>query len=257
MSTNPYDSPQTSGEPPKRNFGRLAPRLIELLVVLGIIGMLLAFFLPARRTVSESARRAQYGHNLRQIALALQEYESVHHALPPAYTVDAAGKPLHSWRTLILPFLGEQALYEKIDLSKPWDDPTNKAARETHVSTYRCPSVAGPPRHTTYLAVVAPNGCFQSTQPRKLSEITDDRNLTLMVMEVDAGRAVHWMSPSDTTEQELLGLGTVVSLPHPGGAQAVCVSGATLFLRADTTPERLRALLSIAGNDDASARAAE
>ena len=73
----------------------------------------------------------QCANNLKQIALALRNYESVYHALPPAYTVDAEGKPLHSWRTLILPYLEQQALYDKIDLSKPWDDPANKEAYET------------------------------------------------------------------------------------------------------------------------------
>jgi hypothetical protein len=155
---------------------------------------------------------------------------------------------------LLLPFLDEQALYEKIDLSKPWDDPANRAAFETHVSTYRCPSVACPATHTTYLAVVAPQGCFRPTAPRKLSEITDGRDLTLMVMEVEGDRAVHWMSPSDTSEQEILDLGAVARLPHSGGAQAVCVSGRVLFLSApsgDLTTARLQALISIAGNDDA------
>jgi len=254
MSINPYDSPQTSGESPAPKMGRLTPRLIEVLVVVGIVAMLLALLLPARRTSSEAARRAHCGHNLRQIGLALQEYESVHHALPPAYTVDAAGKPLHSWRTLILPFLGEKALYEKIDLSKPWDDPANKAAFDSQVVFYRCPSVELPAAHTTYLAVVAANGCFSPTQPRKLSEIRDDRNLTLMVVEVAANRAVHWMAPSDATEQEISQLGTVAKPPHPGGAQAVCVSGSVLFVSADSTPAKLRALISIAGGDDDIAR---
>jgi type II secretory pathway pseudopilin PulG len=226
------------------------PNLITVLVVVGIIGMLIALFLPATRGVREPARRSQCSNNLRQIALALLEYESVHHALPPAYTVDAEGRPLHSWRTLILPFLEEQAVYQKIDLSKPWDDPANKAAFDTPISAYRCPSADHQALHTTYLAIVAPNSCLRPGEPRNLSEITDGHDLTLMVMEVAADRAVHWMSPSDATEQELLDLGSVPRLPHPGGAHAACVSGRVQFLKGDSTTARLRALISIAGNDD-------
>jgi competence protein ComGC len=94
--------------------------LIELLVVLGIFALLLAFFLPAAGSARRNfARRAQCTNNLKQIMLALHNYEQAHGALPPAFTVDANGKPLHSWRTLILPFLGHSSLYATIDLGKP------------------------------------------------------------------------------------------------------------------------------------------
>lgn len=255
MTINPYSSPQTPGESPAWKIGRLKPRLIEVLVVVALIGGLVALFLPAQRGGGEAARRSQCGNNLKQIALALHNYESVHHALPPAYTVDAEGKPLHSWRTLILPFMEQQALYETIDLSKPWDDPANQAAFETQLATYRCPSVDCPATHTTYLAVVGPNGCFRPSAPRELAEITDDHDLTLMVMEVASEHAVHWMSPTDATEQRILDRGTVARLPHRSGAQGLFVSGRVLFLSADSKAERLRALVSIAGSDDALAKA--
>ena len=256
MSNNPYESPDTAGESPVRKPSRLKRRLVELLMVIGVIGILIALLLPAVRSAPEAARRTQCNNNLKQIAIALQNYESVYHVLPPAYTVDPDGKPLHSWRTLILPYLEQNSLYEKIDLSKPWDDPANKAAYETRLSAYQCPSAACPPDHATYLAVVAPGGCFRPTEPRKLSEITDDPNSTLMVVEVDSEHAVHWMSPTDASEQWLLNLGTVARLPHPGGAQAVCVGGQVLFLGSGSKAARLRALISIDGDDDAVAQEA-
>ena len=154
--------------------------VLKLLAVVGIVGTVIAMMLPAVRTAREPARRSQCANNLRQIALALQLYEEVHGALPPAYTTDADGKPLHSWRTLILPFMEEQKLYESIDLTKPWDDPANAAAFKTVVAAYQCPSV--PWEHdnqTIYQAVVTPNSCIRATEPRSLSEITDGANKTL------------------------------------------------------------------------------
>jgi len=195
-------------------------------------------------------RRVLCANNLKQIALALQNYESVHQSLPPAYTVDVEGRPLHSWRTLILPYLEQQPLYETIDLSKAWDDPVNRGARETKLLVYQCPSADCPPGHTAYLAVLAANGCFRATGPRRLSEITDNPDSTLMVVDADSGHAVPWMSPRDTDEQWLLNLGTVARLPHPGGAQVVCVGGNVLFLSAGLQAATLRALVSIDGNDD-------
>lgn len=68
---------------------------------------------------------------------------------PPAYTVDSNGKPLHSWRTLILAHLDQRALYERIDFSKPWDDPANSEALKTAIDVYSCPASENPDNLTT------------------------------------------------------------------------------------------------------------
>src|SRR5262245_21426383 len=125
MTTNPYESPETSGNLVPRK--SLWPSLWQVLTVVGVLGLLDACLMPQPRMAREAARRMQCNNHLRQIAIALQNYHDAYQCLPPAYTVDAAGKPLHSWRTLILPFMEGKAVYDKIDLSKPWDDPVNKA----------------------------------------------------------------------------------------------------------------------------------
>jgi prepilin-type processing-associated H-X9-DG protein len=198
-------------------------------------------------------------NNLKQIALALRFYEEAHHALPPAYTTDANGKPLHSWRTLILPFMEEQRLYESIDLTKPSDDPANAKAFKTIISAYQCPSgIRDPDNRTTYLAVLTPNSCFRATEPRSLSDITDDASQTLMVIEVDEEHAVPWMSPVDADENVVLGLELPKSrTAHPGGVQAAFVDGSVQFLPFDMPATVRRALISIAGNDKAEVEGAE
>jgi type II secretory pathway pseudopilin PulG len=257
MSSNPYESPDTVGESPVRATRTWRRTLIELLAVVGVVGILIALLLPNVRTAGEAARRMQCSNNLKQIALALRSYEDVYHALPPAYTVDAEGRPLHSWRTLILPYMEQQPLYEKIDLAKPWDDPANQAAYETAIDAYRCPSVNCSPNHTTYLAVVARNGCFRPAEPRKRSEITDDHSSTLMVIEAPSDRHVHWMSPTDADERLILDFGPASKLPHPGGVQAALVDGSVRFLNSELDVERRRALISIDGGDDAVAQVVE
>lgn len=255
MSLNPYESPDTAGQTPEK--GRRGFRLIELLAVVGGIGLLVALLLPARRTAREAGRRTQCNSHLKQIGLALYNYHDKYHCLPPAYTVNAEGKPLHSWRTLILPYLEQKAIYDMIDLSKPWHDPANKPAFGAIVPTYRCPSAVFPEGHTNYLAVVAPGSCLRPAEPREFSEITDDRDLTLMVVEVDAAHAVHWMSPSDADEQTILSLTTAAKLPHPGCFQALYADGSPRFLSAKTKATTLRALISIAGQDNEVAREAD
>jgi prepilin-type processing-associated H-X9-DG protein len=251
MADNPYESPHAPGDPPPKEPRKRRFTVVELLVVIAIIVILVALLLPATRSARGPARRMECMNHLKMISLALQNYADEFQALPPAYTIDADGNPLHSWRTLILPYMEQQALYERIDLAKPWDDPANQVAYETSIPDYRCPSVDCPSTHTTYLAVVTADSCFQPTTPRRLDEITDQHGLTLTVVEVDAERSVHWMSPGDISEQWLLTLGQVDDLPHPGGVQAAFVDGRVRFLTADLAAERCRALISIAGDDDA------
>ena len=224
--------------------------LVELLVVLGIIAVLIALLLPTVRFSTAAGRRSDCSNNLKQIALALRAYEARFHALPPAYTVDADGKPLHSWRTLILPFLEQIALYKKIDLSKPWDDPANAEAFQAFVGVYRCKSGVFPPSHTTYLAIVAPDACLRPGEPRSLSEITDDHAKTLLVIEVDPEHAVPWMAPTDADADVLLGFNRETAFAHPGGFTAAFVDGSVRFLSADLPADERRALVSIAGHDD-------
>lgn len=69
-------------------------------------GLFAAFVTPTLVLARDSSQRMQCSSNVKQIALAVLNYESAYKQLPPAYTVDAEGKRLHSWRTLILPFMG-------------------------------------------------------------------------------------------------------------------------------------------------------
>jgi len=112
------DSEFNEAIPKPKTRGRFT--LVQFFVVLGMLGLLIALLLPATRSVGPVARRAQCSNSLRQIALALITYEHVHNELPPAYTVDAKGRPLHSWRTLILPYLEYESLYKTIGMrSRP------------------------------------------------------------------------------------------------------------------------------------------
>lgn len=223
--------------------------LVELLTTLGIIGILIALLLPAKRTAREAARRSQCKNNLKQIGLALHNYADHYNALPPAYTVDSNGKPLHSWRTLILPYLDQAPLYNKINLSKAWDDPANAEACKAAIPGFQCPSTTCPATHTTYMVVVAGSGCFCLNASRQFSEITDGRGETLMVIEADPAHAVHWMSPVDADEQLLMSVGPQTKLAHTGGMHGTFADGTVRFLSAKIPAETRRALLSVAGND--------
>ncbi|TXT35990.1 MAG: hypothetical protein FD138_1141 [Planctomycetota bacterium] len=214
----------------------------EFVIATGIVLLIgfvtVAFFFPPVRRSREAARRSQCKNNLKQIAIALHNYHDKYQAFPPAYTVDAEGKPLHSWRTLILPFLEEQALYAKIDLTKPWDDQANAEVFKTNVNVYCCPSELGP---TT--------NCLRPGESARLSDIKDGTSNTLMVTEVDSEHAVPWMAPTDADESLFLAISPTSKLAHTGGVQAALADGSVRFLNASMPAEIRRALISIDGNE--------
>jgi type II secretory pathway pseudopilin PulG len=223
--------------------------VIEVIVCIGIIGLLVALLLPAMRSARTPARRNMCVNNLKQIALALHNYNDVYKTFPPAYTVDAEGRPLHSWRTLILPYIEETALYKKIDLSKPWDDPANAEAFKTPISAYQCPSSEAQGNQTTYLAIVAPDGFFQNTEPRNLSDVTDGASKTIMVIDVPSDQSVPWMAPQDADEKLLMAIGPDLKLSHRGIFLAAFVDGHVRSFESELPADKRRALITIAADD--------
>jgi prepilin-type N-terminal cleavage/methylation domain-containing protein/prepilin-type processing-associated H-X9-DG protein len=225
--------------------------LLELIVVLAILGLVLALVIPAvRRDVRPVARRSQCMNNLKQIGLALHNYHDEYQAFPPAYTVDSDGKPLHSWRTLILPYMDQAPLYNRLDLTKPWDDPVNAEAFKTVVAGYHCPSDPGATDHTTYVAIVTDHSILRPSASMTLKDITDGSSNTVVVIEVDAAHAVPWMAPRDADESVALSFRDSSNKDsHQGGANALFGDGAVRFLGENLEAQVARALLTMDGGE--------
>ncbi len=228
--------------------------LIRLLAYCAVILLVVAMLLPSVRSSREAARRNNCLGHLAQIALALSNYESVHGAYPPAYTVDAEGRPLHSWRTLILPHMEQQALYDQIDLTKPWDDPANEHARNTSLSIYQCPSNPDddPERanFTTYLAVVTPDSVIRTAGSLSHAELPAPSE-TLLVIDAAPSQATHWMSPVDANEQLLLILDPNLERQHSIGIWlAAHADSRVSALSGMIDPNALRAMITATADDN-------
>ncbi len=121
---------------PKRAF-----TLVELLVVIAIIGILIALLLPAVQAAREAARRMQCSNNLKQIALAIHNYHTAIRAFPYA----GGFPPQHNgwgWMTMILPYVEQAALYDKINFRDYVSCDDMKPIHQTAVPAYLCPSDA-------------------------------------------------------------------------------------------------------------------
>ncbi len=213
-------------------------------------GILAALLLPAVQAAREAARRMQCSNNMKQIALAIHNYESVYKSLPPAYTVDSEGNKLHSWRTLILPFLEQNAVYSRIDFSKSWDHSDNAFALELQVPTYMCPSSSLPKGHTLYLAIVDPQSVFPGETQTTFSQITDGTSNTVMVYESDPATSVHWMEPRDGDMDAFMSaFSSDHRHSHTGGANCTLADGSVRFFSNNTPPATLRALATRNGGE--------
>ncbi|MEX0866996.1 MAG: DUF1559 domain-containing protein, partial [Pirellulales bacterium] len=113
--------------------------LVELLVVITIIGTLVALLLPAVQSAREAARRLQCSNNLRQVGLAMHQYDFVHKQLPASYAENGA-----SSFVVLLPFLEQQSLYNAFDLTISMADDPNPEYADTPLAVFRCPSMQIP-----------------------------------------------------------------------------------------------------------------
>ncbi len=180
---------------------------------------------------------------MKQIGLALHNYHDVYKTFPPAYTTDEDGKPLLSWRVLILPYLEEGPLYDQFHLDEPWDSEHNKRLIPLMPQAYRPPDSKAEPGRTNYLGVDGKQGIFSGDKPTGFVDIRDGSSNTIMVVEAGDPAAVIWTKPDDfqpdpeNPKRGLLGL-------RRGGFNAGFADGSVLFLSEMIDDEALRAMFT-------------
>lgn len=254
-----------SPEPPSSANQRVrsGPTAMEIAVIVGVIVILIALLLPAVRSTRGAAPTTVCKINVTQLGLALRNYHEVYDSFPPAYVVDADGKPLYSWRVFILPFLDRQGLYNGFRLDEPWDSPHNLTLLDVDVPVFRCPSdeewveetgtdvIKG---MTNYLAVVGPNTVWPMPNACKLDEITDDKSQTVLIVEVK-NSGIKWSEPRDLHVTQMAreinpvaGMG--LSSHHKGCTHVFMADGTERSLTDGLSKEKLRALLTRAGGEE-------
>ena len=254
-----------AGAPPKRGLGTGVIILIvlgaSLPVVLVCGGILMALLLPAVQAAREAARRMQCSNNLRQIGLALHSYEAANHCFPPAFIPDEDGRPMHSWRVLILPYLDQEALYREYRFDEPWDSPHNSALASRMPSVYRCPSESeSDGLDTSYAMIVGPHAFSDGPTPRKRDDIKDGASNTIMVAEA-SGAGINWLEPRDLdTDTMTFQIRSAsdprepgssdISSSHPGVANVVFCVGSVQSLSITLDSETLKAMTTIDGGEN-------
>ncbi len=212
----------------------------------------------ATRPVVDAIAQSDCTMNEKYIALAIHNYASAtgkKRLFPPAYSTDRAGKPLLSWRVLILPYLDQQQeLYREFHLDEPWDSPHNRALIGRMPAVYRCPlesSADVREGKTRYVAPRSPGTIFRGGQSVSIKEITDGTSNTIFFLDAGQAHSVPWTKPDDW-DVPPEGVADLFHA-HPGGRDpgtcAAMADGSVRFLRARTPVKTLRALFTFAGNE--------
>jgi prepilin-type processing-associated H-X9-DG protein len=199
---------------------------------------------------------------MKNIVLGLREYHDEYGAFPPVQISDENGHPMHSWRVLILPYIGGRDLYERYCFDEPWNGPNNQKLMESSFTGYHCPAALDSHFTTNYVAVVGPETVWPVGGTRSVPDVTDGASDTVAVVEIH-NSGIHWMEPRDL-ELSSMPLkvnaeeGRGVSSPHPRDkwghpsrqtANVALVDGSVATVGNDTPSAQLRALLTIAGNE--------
>ena len=233
--------------------------LLALVLLAGVIffgGMAYVALKPSGvPLLSPNADAARCAANFNKIGTALSAYVADKGHFPPAFSTDENGVPLHSWRVLILPYLGYAPLYEQLKLDEPWNSQHNARFSNQMPREYRCPAdTQAPGDETNYFVIQGPGGfVFNTDVTTTPQDILDGVAQTLLVLEGN-NLGVLWMQPTDITTQELA-WGTGAGFRGIGSAHfdsrffILTADGKVSALDGGTTPTELLALATIAGGE--------
>jgi prepilin-type N-terminal cleavage/methylation domain-containing protein/prepilin-type processing-associated H-X9-DG protein len=253
--------------------------LVELLVVAAIVAILIALLLPAVQAAREAARRIACVNNLQQIGIALHGYHDIHRTFPAGGWIAVPTQPTTfnmnmGWSAAVLPWLEERALYDGLNLSLPYNHPTNSTAGHAVLSVYLCPSE---PRTSywnrapgdqfdfadaDYGGMFGPRGLSSSAfansppcgpmifnQTVSLAQITDGSSLTIQVGEAPEAINATWISGHNVFDQSApinsrppTEFGEELTSQHPGGVNTLFADGSVHFLKNQTSVMSLSAL---------------
>lgn len=245
----------------ERRVGRIRDRYRRkrrfALFVFGGLGVATSFVAVSVLAVLREAEREETCHdNLLQLSLATHFYGDFYDRLPTEPPRPRPGDAPYSWRVILLPFIEQASLFDRYDLSEPWDSPGNRSVAAETPRQYVCLAEGRDEETTTltsYFAIDGPGTLFERGEQKSLKKIPDSAAATLMYVEAH-GRDVVWTEPRDLSPEDIVGSGRLNTLNsrHWNGANVVYADGSVRSLSADVDPVVLKALMTDAGGESVS-----
>jgi hypothetical protein len=240
----------------------------ELFISTGGASVMVALLLPAVQQAREAARRTQSKNNLKQIMLALHNYHDTFNKFPTGTMPHPMLKPDErlSWLAMILPFVEQAPLWNRLDQKGAWNKGANEALTRTTVPFFLHPTMLNQePGVTNYVGLAGIGekgpildardpkaGAFAYDKPRGIRDFTDGTSNTLMVIE--SNRATPWAAGGPSTirpltQQPYIGGPDGFGGVSPGGANAALADGSVRFLSDKIDPTVMEALTTIGGGE--------
>jgi hypothetical protein len=257
--------PQFSGTFSSATASAKATGPIRWIVAAVVVVILLACFVFAAirfgggavNRLTANRERSLSIKNLEKIAKALNAYAADHGSYPPPASRDANNVKLHSWRVMILPYLGEEALYNDFRLDVPWSDPDNMSVATNMPAVYRHPdgNSSGLYLESAYYLIVGPGTLFPAAGPLGPERIVDDPSQTILLIEgtplVPSGM---WTEPIDLEFAKMSGqIGSNPGIDPGGlfedGAAMATVDGRGHFVPDSMMSSTFRALVTPSGGE--------
>jgi hypothetical protein len=194
----------------------------------------------AVQKVREAAARTQSQNNLKQLALAMHNYHDANGRFPPQATYDKNGKPLLSWRVMLLPYLDQMDLYKQFHLDEAWDSEHNRKLLERMPKLFASPlqdEKSLKEHGTHYEGFVGKGAIFEGKEGVKISDIVDGTSNTIMC--VEASKAVPWTKPEDIPFDPANPL-PKLGFPRTSGFSAAMCDGSVRMISHKISKETLR-----------------
>lgn len=188
------------------------------------------------------AQRSQATNNLKQLGLAMHNFHDTFQGFPAAAEKDQDGKPLLSWRVRLLPFIDQQALFNRFHMDEPWDSPHNKELIKLIPPTLVAPGSKAGEGKTNYVALLHEKAVFHDEAGTRIRDIRDGTSNTIMIVEADDDHAVIWTKPDDLELDEKKPHAGLGKLRKDGFLAAMC-DGAVHFIPSTVTPKTLLKLI--------------
>lgn len=204
----------------------------------------------AKRAAFTSAAQSP----LNQMELALRNYHEAYGAFPPASIADVDGRPMHSWRVLILPFVNEREMYSQYNFSEPWDGPNNSELAHQMPLVFHSNTEPPSTTHTNIVVLTGPGTVFPGADCTRMSDIRDGLENTILLTEITNSQ-IPWMAPIDLPAAEVV---AAWNTPGQTGISAVswrrpfvvfCDHIAGYSLGLSLSRESLQAMTTIAGGE--------
>ncbi|MDR1478647.1 MAG: DUF1559 domain-containing protein [Planctomycetaceae bacterium] len=185
--------------------------------------------------------------HLRRISMAIYLYAKEYDKFPPSFSAASDGKPLHSWRVLILPYMGFADLYQSIRLHEEWGSDYNKQFHDKMPADFSCPAcTATASKQYTNYCMILNKQALGNTDGYTLNDIIGVNSKFIVL--VERQMPICWMYPVDILQSDaLLGVNKLdqgIGSNHKAGANAILSDFSSHTMPKNIDKKKLKSMLS-------------